>query len=203
MRGAVSVWRGSAAEERPAHLSAALQEQEPVEGLEEDRVGLVDCARETGEKGQQREAQVLPGEEAHALVHRMLWPAAASFLRNRMMLKADWPSLGDARREADTRQHEARERAGRSARGEGSQSRGGLVEEQEQLGLGGELDTDRETLARLDRQTEAGEANHRVGVVLELAAKAEGGGEGSVDALQVRGGERRGWTDRSWRISSQ
>ncbi|GKT65725.1 hypothetical protein ColTof4_03509 [Colletotrichum tofieldiae] len=45
---------------------------------------------------------------------------------------------------------------------------GGLVEEEEELGLGGQLDTDGHTLALLDRQAELGGSNDAVGDVLHL-----------------------------------
>jgi hypothetical protein len=52
-----------------------------------------------------------------------------------------------------------------------------LVEEEQQLGLGRELDADRETLTRLNRQAKAGEADESVGEILELAADVRGASE--------------------------
>jgi hypothetical protein len=52
-----------------------------------------------------------------------------------------------------------------------------LVEEEQQLGLGRELDADRETLTRLNRQAKAGEADESVGKILELAANVRGASE--------------------------
>jgi hypothetical protein len=46
--------------------------------------------------------------------------------------------------------------------------RGGLVEEEKKLRLRGELDSDGDTLASLDVESETGETNHSVGLVLEL-----------------------------------
>lgn len=48
------------------------------------------------------------------------------------------------------------------------ETRGRLVQEQEQVGLGSKLDTDGDTLARLNRETVAGEADHAVREILEL-----------------------------------
>ncbi|GKT49565.1 uncharacterized protein ColSpa_09746 [Colletotrichum spaethianum] len=48
------------------------------------------------------------------------------------------------------------------------QTGGGLVEEEEELGLGGQLDTNGDTLALLDRQAELGRSNNAVGNVLHL-----------------------------------
>lgn len=63
-----------------------------------------------------------------------------------------------------------RVRNGPRARGERklTETRGRLVEEEKQLRLRSELDTDGDTLACLDVETEARETNHGVRLVLKL-----------------------------------
>ena len=94
---------------------AGLEEEEAVEVLEEEGVGLVDRAQDRNPAGGEF------AEEANDVVRRLAVEA-----------------------------------------------RGRLVEEEEELRLGRELDADRNALAALDRQAEAGESDHGIGHVLEL-----------------------------------
>ena len=48
------------------------------------------------------------------------------------------------------------------------ETRGRLVQEQEQVGLGGELDTDSHSLTGFHAEAETGHTNHGVGEVLQL-----------------------------------